>query len=552
MTRRSLAVSLALVCALAALAVPAAASAAFGPLGAFGTIGVGAGELESPGNLAVSPDGSIYVADYSNNRVDVFGTDGSFRFAFGANVDPAGGNVCTPASGCRPGESSGGAGGMKFPESVALDEEGNVYVADTSNSRIDVFTADGAFIRAFGAGVNPQGGGGDVCTAATGCETGAESGAAGGLDLPRGLDVSGSTVYVADTANNRIAVYGTDGTFRYVFGADVNENGTNVCAAGESCKAGLGGSAAGELHEPQDVKSSSSGYLVVSDNRNDRIAVYEPDGTFVRAMGKGVNVKTSGDVCTVMSGCGPGVGFGGAAGSMSRPTAMAVDAADDVFVADSGFERIDEWTLEGTFVKAWGAGVIDGAEAFQVCTTETGCTTGRSGSTLPGALSQPDGVAVDCQGGIWTAEAGTIQRIQHFGEAETSTPPPCPAPVHPGGGEVPQSSNGSGPSPAPVTGPSNAIKLGKVKLNKKKGAATLAVTVPGPGKLVLSGKGLKKATRTAKKAGSVSFVVKATGKAAKTLAKVGKVKLEAKVSFTPTGGTPGSQTKKLTLKKTLG
>jgi hypothetical protein len=125
-------------------------------------------------------------------------------------------------------------------------------------------------------------------------------------------------------------------------------------------------------------------------------------------------------------------------------------------------------------------------------------------------------------------------------------------PVHPGGGEGSKSANGAGPSSASVTPPSNAVRFGKVKRNKKKGTATLAVTVQGPGKLVLTGKGLKKATKTAKKAGSVSLLVTATGKAAKKLAKVGKVKVKVQVTFTPTGGTAGSRTKTLTLEKALG
>lgn len=553
MNRRLLALSFALVCAVAALCVPAAASAAFGPLETFGSQGHGAGQIESTGSLAVASDGSVYVADYGNNRIDVFSPDGGFKFAFGAGVSIAGGDVCTTVTGCQAGEGGGAAGAMMEPESLALGEGGQVYVADQSNNRVDVFTADGTFVRAFGKGVAVSGGG-DVCTAASECRAGTPSTEGGGLKNPDGLDVKGSTVYVADTFNDRIAVYDTDGTFRYTFGAEVNSTGADVCFAGETCQGGGEEDEAGELGEPYDVKVTPAGQLAVSENINGRISIFTPAGEFVRAMGKEVNPETSGDICTMASGCEFGA-IDGLAGSMSSPSALAVDGEGDVFVADTDHNRIDEWSADGAFVKAFGAGVLDGAETFQVCDGESGCQIGSSSASVPGAVPSPFGVAVDCQGGIWTAESsGTTQRVQRFGEAGTLLPTSCPA-VEPSGPSTPTSSGSSTSSAtkaAPMSIPSNLIKLGKLKLNRKKGTATLAVTVPGPGKLVLSGKGLKKVTKAAKKAGLVSLLVKAVGKAQKSLAKVGKAKLKAKVTFTPTGGTAASKTKSLTLKKKLG
>lgn len=104
------------------------------------------------------------------------------------------------------------------------------------------------------------------------------------------------------------------------------------------------------------------------------------------------------------------------------------------------------------------------------------------------------------------------------------------------------------PPPAP---PSNAIKLGKLKLNKQTGTAKLTVTVPGAGSLVMTGKGLKKATVTSTAAAVVMVPVKAVGKARKKLLETGKAKLKAKLAFTPVGGSVGLQERKLTLKKLL-
>jgi hypothetical protein len=106
---------------------------------------------------------------------------------------------------------------------------------------------------------------------------------------------------------------------------------------------------------------------------------------------------------------------------------------------------------------------------------------------------------------------------------------------------------------------SHEFTIGKVKRNTKKGTATIAVDVPGPGELALTGKQVKRqrparaARRTATKpvsaAGIVKLKIKAKGKAKKKLNKKGKVKVKTKITYTPTGGTPSSQNKKVKLKK---
>ncbi len=92
--------------------------------------------------------------------------------------------------------------------------------------------------------------------------------------------------------------------------------------------------------------------------------------------------------------------------------------------------------------------------------------------------------------------------------------------------------------------PSNQFRFGKVKLHKKKGTATVAIVVPGPGVVLLVGsKKVKKASKTAKGAGTVKLILKAKGKTLRSLKRDGKVKVKAKFTFTPTGGTPASRTK---------
>ena len=102
--------------------------------------------------------------------------------------------------------------------------------------------------------------------------------------------------------------------------------------------------------------------------------------------------------------------------------------------------------------------------------------------------------------------------------------------------------------------PSNAIALGKVKANKANGTATLAVTVPGAGVLTLQGKGIRgqraaglRVAKPVSGAGTVKLKIKAKGKTLKTLKARGKVTVKVTVTFTPTGGAPRSETKKVKL-----
>jgi hypothetical protein len=103
------------------------------------------------------------------------------------------------------------------------------------------------------------------------------------------------------------------------------------------------------------------------------------------------------------------------------------------------------------------------------------------------------------------------------------------------------------------------FSFGKLKKNKNKGTAILPVQVPGAGKLSLSGKGVVPQRpagdfavptgRTVTKAGTVKLLIKAKGKLKKKLNRTGKAKLKLKVTFTPTGGPPSPEAKRVTLRK---
>jgi hypothetical protein len=104
--------------------------------------------------------------------------------------------------------------------------------------------------------------------------------------------------------------------------------------------------------------------------------------------------------------------------------------------------------------------------------------------------------------------------------------------------------------------PTNTFSLGDIDRNKKKGTATLTVNVPNPGELVLSGKGVKRASaagavvaKTVTAPGDVELKIRARGKKKRKLNEEGKVKVKPNVTFTPTGGDPSTQSRRLKLKK---
>jgi hypothetical protein len=97
--------------------------------------------------------------------------------------------------------------------------------------------------------------------------------------------------------------------------------------------------------------------------------------------------------------------------------------------------------------------------------------------------------------------------------------------------------------------PSNAVTLAKTRRNKKKGIATITAGLAGPGTVVLAGKGVKRKKRSlsAPGGGSVELKVIAKGRAAKRLRERGNAPVAPKVTFTPTGGTPATVSRKLKL-----
>ncbi len=184
----------------------------------FGTTGSEPGQFQKPRDIAVAPDGSLYIADSNNHRIQHLDTQGNALHTWGTFADVA--------SGQAPG------GTFYEPWGIAVGPDGSVYVADTWNHRIQKFTAEGEFVTMwgyFGQAETPDAFWG-----------------------PRDVLVSSDgIVYVTDTGNKRIALF--------------DSNGSPITEFGEP------GLSPGQFDEPVGIARNNEGLLYVADTWNQRI-----------------------------------------------------------------------------------------------------------------------------------------------------------------------------------------------------------------------------------------------------------------------------------------
>ena len=141
-------------------------------------------EQSQPWGLAVAPTGQVVVADTFGWRIRVFDRDLKSLATFGTAPD-----TTKPA----------GPFDLFGPRDAAIDRDGNIWVTDTGNDRIQVFTLGGEFVRTVGSSGKGE----------------------GQFDEPVGIDIAkDGTVYVADMYNRRVQVLNADGTFRSQFTVD--------------------------------------------------------------------------------------------------------------------------------------------------------------------------------------------------------------------------------------------------------------------------------------------------------------------------------------------
>jgi Divergent InlB B-repeat domain/NHL repeat len=276
-------------------------------------------------------------------------------------------------------------------------------------------SANVSFTKAYGWSVVDGLSQFETCTST--CRVGAPGGGAGQLDYPEGI-ATGSLgdVYVADYASNRIDEFSAAGAFIRAWGWGVVDGASTFETCTSTCQPGVGGpgfgqDGAGQFDHLTGVATDSLGDVYAAEQGGNRIDEFSAVGAFIRAYGWGVSDGMN-KFETCASTCKQGIA-GAGAGELDGPTGVATDSSGDVYVADFGNARIDEFSAAGSFIEAYGWGVVDGASKFETCTST--CQIGRSGGGA-GQLYGPIGVATDSSGDVYVADQAN-NRIDEFSTA---------------------------------------------------------------------------------------------------------------------------------------
>jgi len=245
-------------------------------------------QLWSPRALAIDATGNLYIADTANNRI--------------RKVTPAG--IISTVAGNGNGSFSGDGGlaidaGTGYPEGVAVDSSGNLYISDNSDCNVRKVTPAGIISTVAGTGKRGYSGDGGPATSAQ-------------ISFPEGIAVDESgNLYIADPLNNRVRKVTPAGIISTVVG-----NGT----AGHSGDGGPATSAT--IYEPFGVAVDASGNIYVVDEYSLRVRKVTPDGTISTIAGTGAQSYT---------------GDGGPAlsATFGSTNGVAVDLGGRVYVSDA-------------------------------------------------------------------------------------------------------------------------------------------------------------------------------------------------------------------------
>ncbi len=305
-------------------------------------------QLSWPSGEAVDSAGNLYIADTNNNAIRRVAADGSITTVAGKG---------TPGYSGDGGQAAGAQ--VSHPWGVALDGNGNLFIADSGNFVIRKLAPNGVITTVAGNGTpGYSGDGGPATRAQLGQQIyGLAADAAGNLYIP---DAGNSVIRKVDAASGIITTLAGRGTRGY---------------------SGDGGPAtSAQLNQPYRVAVDTAGNVFVADFGNAAIRLVAPTGIITTVAGNGT-WGTSGD--------------GGPATSaqLDGPWGIAVDAAGNLYIGD--------WT-DGLVRKV--------AAATCVITTIAGNVSGGNpGNGGPATAVQvsPEGLAVDAAGNVYVADSGS-------------------------------------------------------------------------------------------------------------------------------------------------
>lgn len=317
-----------------------------------------AASLNNPQGIVADGVGNLYVADTYNLRLRRINLANQIISTVAGNGTPMFSGDGGPSTGAS----------LSYTQGVGVDTHGNIYIADTGNNRIRrVDAATNVISSVAGNGIASYSGDNDAASIA-------------GLNNARGVAADNiGNLYIADTSNNRI---------RRVDAA--TQTITTVAGNGAAAFGGDGSLAtSASLSVPSGIALDGSGNLFIADTGNQRIRRVDAVTQVITTVAGSDSHGPSGD------------GVLATVATLVSPTGVALDVAGNLYIADSyvsTVRRVDAATQIITTV----AGVI-GSYAFS----------GDGGVATAASLSYPQGVALDAAGNLYIADTynNRIRRI---------------------------------------------------------------------------------------------------------------------------------------------
>lgn len=300
-------------------------------------------------SVAVDAKGNLYIADRFNNRIRLVDSTGTISTIVGTGAAGGSGDG-GPASQAT----------LSVPSAICLDAAGNLYITDQYSSKVRMVTPNGIITTVAGNGNSSFAGDGAQATFAE-------------LYLPAGVVVDGNgNIFISDSGNQRVRMVNPAGII------------TTVAGTGVPDATGDGGPATeATLAKPLGLAVDPSGNVYIADNENARVRVLSPNATISTLAGTGINVGDGGPATSAL---------------LSQPSAVALDSAGNLYIADSGYQRIRQVAPDGTITTVAGNGHRGSA--------------GSGGPATSANLASPQGVAIGPQGQIYiTDDANSLIRV---------------------------------------------------------------------------------------------------------------------------------------------
>lgn len=305
---------------------------------------------------------AVYVSDTGNKRIEKYDLYGNYLSQFGS-------------SGSTNGLLNGNNG-------IFLDGTGNVWVADTTNNRVQKFSSLGAYSAAIGSSYNGVTG-----------SMGASGTGSGQFNAPTGVALdSGAGIWVVDSGNNRVQKF--DRNLNYLLSIPVS--GTAASSAN------------GSFSTPYGIAIDADDNVWVSDNGNNRVQAFSNNGNWILSIGGPSPYSCE----TSPAGSVPACTSGSGNGQFNAPRGVYADKLGNIWVADAGNNRIQQFNSYGTYITNIGSStfsapyqastdysrnlwVIDSSHSqIQKCTPAGTCTAYQGSGFGNGNLSTPLGIYV--------------------------------------------------------------------------------------------------------------------------------------------------------------